>query len=197
MKILLEYVWIDAYQNLRSKIKILNGEKNNLELEDIPEWNYDGSSTGQAEGHESDIIIRPVRLFMNPFHNVYYKGIGLGYLVLCQTFDKDNKIHLTNNRVNCVEMHEKCKEYDFWFGMEQEYIIVDKSGLPYKWERPDRVFNSDSYCSAGGDRCYGREIGESRSGRPCQAKTSWLESGDRHKHKHKLPSLLVIDTIRI
>lgn len=160
MKILLEYVWIDAYQNLRSKIKILNSEKNSLELDNIPEWNYDGSSTGQAEGHESDIIIKPVRLFTNPFHNVYYKGIGLGYLVLCQTFDKDNQIHPTNNRVDCVEMHEKCNEYDFWFGMEQEYIIVDKSGLPYKWERPDRLFNSDSYCSAGGDRCYGREISE-------------------------------------
>ena len=130
MKVLLEYVWIDAYQNLRSKIKIINSNKNTIELDEVPEWNYDASSTGQSEGHESDIIIKPVRLFNNPFHNIYYKGICFSYLVLCQTFDKNNVIHPTNKRIECDEMHKKCVEKDFWFGMEQEYIIVDKNGLP-------------------------------------------------------------------
>lgn len=161
MKILLEYVWIDAYQNLRSKIKIIDHIKHyDIKLDEVPDWNYDGSSTGQSEGHESDIIIKPVRLFNNPFHNIVESQYSYSRLVLCQTFDKDNKIHSTNKRFECVEMFEKCKEYNFWFGMEQEYIIVDKSGFPYKWKTLDRTFNSDSYCSVGGDRCYGREISE-------------------------------------
>jgi glutamine synthetase len=28
--------------------------------EDLPEWNYDGSSTGQAPGHNSEVIIKYV-----------------------------------------------------------------------------------------------------------------------------------------
>ena len=88
-KILLEYVWIDAYFNLRSKIKILNHTKFEFNINYVPEWNFDGSSTGQATGHDSDIIIKPVRLFKNPFH----KDMS-AYLVLCHTFNNKNEIYI-------------------------------------------------------------------------------------------------------
>lgn len=36
-------------------------------LSDIPEWNFDGSSTYQAEGSNSDMYLVPVRMFRDPF----------------------------------------------------------------------------------------------------------------------------------
>ena len=48
-----EYIWLDGYNpepNLRSKTKVINEiieDYNNL-----PEWNYDGSSTRQADGND-------------------------------------------------------------------------------------------------------------------------------------------------
>ena len=159
-KILLEYVWIDAYFNLRSKIKILTFQKYiNFDITNVPEWNYDGSSTGQATGHDSDIIIKPVRLFKNPFHKDMRS-----YLVLCHTFNNKNEVLETNNRNRCVEVFEKYKEKEFLFGIEQEYIIVSNNKLgnaevPFGW-KTWMEFNSDSYCSAGGDRCYGRQISD-------------------------------------
>lgn len=46
-KVLAEYVWIDAEGRTRSKCKTLN--KKPSSVDDLPEWNYDGSSTGQAQ----------------------------------------------------------------------------------------------------------------------------------------------------
>jgi glutamine synthetase len=45
-----EYIWLDGYQpeqSLRSKIKATTDET-------APGWNFDGSSTQQAGGGESD-----------------------------------------------------------------------------------------------------------------------------------------------
>ncbi len=75
-KVILEYIWIDINGELRSKNRVL---KNFCIVEDnIPEWSFDGSSTGQAEGKFSDIILKPVRAFKNPFIN-YVES----YLVMC------------------------------------------------------------------------------------------------------------------
>ena len=38
-----EYIWLDVHDRLRSKIRVINDN------EEITFWNYDGSSTGQAE----------------------------------------------------------------------------------------------------------------------------------------------------
>ena len=46
---LAEYVWIGGSgQDLRSKTRVLNKEAKSVK--DLPIWNYDGSSTGQAPG---------------------------------------------------------------------------------------------------------------------------------------------------
>ena len=42
-KIIAEYVWIDGTMGLRSKCRTLPGKV--TKLADLPEWNYDGSST--------------------------------------------------------------------------------------------------------------------------------------------------------
>ena len=62
-----EYIWLDGYeptQSLRSKTRIINNF-NGL-LKDCPMWNFDGSSTQQAEGYDSDCLIKPVAIYSDP-----------------------------------------------------------------------------------------------------------------------------------
>ena len=43
MKSCLEYIWIDAKNELRCKTKVLyKFDNESLELKDLPNWNYDG-----------------------------------------------------------------------------------------------------------------------------------------------------------
>ena len=81
MKIKLEYVWLDGYKpepNLRSKVKIVEYESvRNAFLDgNFPMWNFDGSSTGQAEGYDSDILLKPVRKYKNPFFGLTFIFFG-------------------------------------------------------------------------------------------------------------------------
>ena len=51
----LEYIWLDGYEpvpNLRSKTTIKDFDSFPT-LEQLPMWNFDGSSTKQAEGGSS------------------------------------------------------------------------------------------------------------------------------------------------
>lgn len=43
---------------MRSKTKVLQKPVNSMDPKDFPEWSYDGSSTGQAKGNNSDCILR-------------------------------------------------------------------------------------------------------------------------------------------
>ena len=49
-----EYVWVDADGVQRSKTKTL--ERRPRVAEDLGVWNFDGSSTGQASGENSDVL---------------------------------------------------------------------------------------------------------------------------------------------
>jgi len=57
-RVMAEYVWIDSCGGTRSKTKTLS--KAVKSVEELPEWNFDGSSTGQAPGDNSDVYLRPV-----------------------------------------------------------------------------------------------------------------------------------------
>ena len=169
-KILLEYVWIDGDNNTRSKIKILNWEKlDELTINDIPEWNFDGSSTAQAQGKESDILIKPCSIYPNPFVN-YIQA----YLVMCDCWNKDNTPHETNHRAKLVKTSEDCIENEPLFGIEQEYIMFERKSeynpitlennlLPFKWiqhNEPGFGPQGPYYCSVGGGVCFGRKIAD-------------------------------------
>ena len=68
MAVVAEYIWIDGAEptrQLRSKtkimfdgdVKIVDGE---IDPSQFPDWGFDGSSTGQAEGDASDCKLKPV-----------------------------------------------------------------------------------------------------------------------------------------
>lgn len=78
------YVWIDGTgEHLRAKTRTINTKPQYLS--EYPIWNYDGSSTGQADGLNSDRYLRPVAVFPDPFLG------GLNVLVMCDTLDHEMK----------------------------------------------------------------------------------------------------------
>ena len=78
---------------LRSKTKILDHAVKSLG--DIPEWGYDGSSTYQATGHFSDLLLRPVKYVPDPLHREN------DILVLCEVLNPDGSVHESNTRARC------------------------------------------------------------------------------------------------
>lgn len=63
----LEYIWIGGTgHDLRCKTKTwFKGEPKSAD--ELPIWNFDGSSTGQAPGHDSEVLIKPVAIYPDPF----------------------------------------------------------------------------------------------------------------------------------
>jgi glutamine synthetase len=123
----LEYIWLDGYEpipNLRSKLQVkpFIGEPT---LEEIPYWNFDGSSTRQAEGKSSDCILKPVALYPDP-------TMDNAYLVMCEVLMPDGTPHPSNTRASILDDSEA------WFGFEQEYFLY-QNGRPLGF--PD--FESD------------------------------------------------------
>jgi glutamine synthetase len=118
MKMKLEYIWLDGYEptpNLRSKTKIVAFEGEPA-LEDVPVWNFDGSSTRQAEGSSSDCFLHPVALFPDPAR-------ANAMLVMCEVLLPDGTPHPSNSRASIPD------DPDAWFGFEQEYFLF-KDGRP-------------------------------------------------------------------
>lgn len=151
----LEYVWIDGFGELRSKTKIVD---NKDQYDKPPLWTYDGSSTGQATGTHSDVILQPVNRFIDPFSNGEY----CGSLIFCETLTSDGRPHVSNHRSACVETYYKCHSEEPLFGIEQEYLLKEINGLlPFGWatlQDPGCGPQGPYYCSVGADRSFGRHI---------------------------------------
>jgi glutamine synthetase len=157
---LAEYVWIGGSgqpDDLRCKTKTL--EKEVKSIDDLPIWNYDGSSTGQAPGKDSEVFLKPVRVFPDPFRR------GRHILVLCEARlpNRDLTPIPTNTRAPAVAIFNQHLDEHPWFGLEQEYTLFHPDGVtPLGWPKngypgPQGPY----YCGAGAQNAFGRRIVES------------------------------------
>lgn len=149
-----EYIWIDGTKptaRLRSKTKVVADD---VSHEDLPLWGFDGSSTNQAAGVNSDCVIKPVSVFPDPIRG------GDDILVLCEVLLTDMTPHPTNTRVRTVALAEKYADQEPWFGIEQEYTFF-KDGRPLGfpvngYPAPQGFY----YCGVGSDEVFGRDVVE-------------------------------------
>lgn len=147
-----EYIWIDGSKptaKLRSKTKVLPVG------EELPTWGFDGSSTNQAPGFNSDCVLNPVCYKPDPV-----RGGPNDVLVLAEVLNTDLTPHETNTRAACVETAEKFKDHEALFGIEQEYTFfkgVRPLGFPNGgYPAPQGGY----YCGVGADEVFGRDIVE-------------------------------------
>ena len=151
-----EYLWLDGYNtpNIRSKTRYidLRSKEGKISADDIPEWGFDGSSTEQADGKNSDCILKPVSIYNNTIDKV---AEGNSYIVMCEVFNTDGTPHESNTRHTLRDSLFENEDKQFWFGIEQEYTIMDsQSRRPLGW--PDYRFEYPEpqgryYCGVGGD----------------------------------------------
>jgi glutamine synthetase len=152
-KVIAEYIWIDGSNGIRSKCKTLDEKV--TDLKQLPEWNFDGSSTGQAPGHNSDVYLRPVAFYSDPFR------LGDNILVMCETWGSDGKPNPYNFRHDAAVVMQHHAKHEFWFGLEQEYTLLDFNGWPYGW--PKNGFPAPQgpyYCGVGTGKVFCRDIVE-------------------------------------
>lgn len=151
MKSKLEYIWLDGYkptQSLRSKTQVRADFGGTLE--ECPMWSFDGSSTEQADGSDSDCLLKPVAIFPDP-------GRQNAYLVMAEVLNADGTPHVSNGRATIDEADD---DEEFWFGFEQEYFLWDPAidlppGFPRGgYPRPQGPY----YCSVGAKNSFGREV---------------------------------------
>ena len=146
-----EYIWIDGTEPsplLRSKTRIVeDGKEPGI-------WGFDGSSTNQATGDDSDCVLQPVFVCPDPLRAEGAK------LVMCEVLLTDMSPHTTNTRRKSAELAEKYADQEPVFGIEQEYTFF-QYGRPMGW--PESGFPAPQgpyYCGVGGDKMPGREIVE-------------------------------------
>lgn len=155
-KLMAEYIWIDGTKPtpaLRSKIKVIDSEPRTAT--ELPDWGFDGSSTYQAEGKKSDLMLRPVRMIPNPL-----RRDRKDLLVMCEVLMPDGTPHPSNTRAGLRRIAEQHTAHEAWFGLEQEYTLF-KGGRPLGW--PEHGYPSPQgpyYCAVGSEVAFGRKLVE-------------------------------------
>ncbi len=156
-KIVIEYIWIGGSNELRSKARVLNKEDiidNDPSL--IPIWNYDGSSTEQAEGKLSEVMIKPVKICKCPFRR------GDNLMVLCDAYDSKYNPVVTNTRFCANKIFDTKLDEKPWFGIEQEFFLFNAKtdqALGFNYEIANiPIKQGQYYCSVGAKNTFGRHI---------------------------------------
>nr|AAK60408.1 glutamine synthetase II [Gelidium crinale] len=151
---IVEYVWIDGYDAVRSKGRYLKNIPS--KASDLPDWNYDGSSTNQASGEDSEVIIKPQRIFPDPFRG------KPNLLVMCDTYTPNGEPLKTNTRFECERIMNQAKDLKPWFGLEQEYFLINpNTGKPLGFPNDkDPEPQGPYYCGVSGSKMFGRDIAD-------------------------------------
>lgn len=158
-KTMVEYVWIGGTgMDIRSKSKTYT--KPIKSLDDIDDWNFDGSSTYLAPTDNSEVILKPVAMYTDPFRGDPNK------IVLCATYFIDGTPTVTNFRYHAEKiLSQKESENEPMFGVEQEYVMKNcvgtTGGIPLGfpvggYPEPQGPY----YCTVGAKYAHGREIME-------------------------------------
>jgi glutamine synthetase len=179
-KAVAEYIWLDGSEptkKLRSKTRVIEDPFYDRFADQpamLPEWSFDGSSTGQASGESSDMILVPACVRINPIHEAYYFINNFGsshdkvshYLVLCEVYYTDGKPHETNTRdklkyqLSGGKYSATVNAFYPWVGFEQEYVLL-KDGNVLGW--PMHGYPAPQgpyYCGIGSDEVIGRHVAE-------------------------------------
>jgi len=160
-KIMVEYVWLGGTEtsgglDIRNKSKTLDFVPTSPD--ELPIWNYDGSSTGQAPGSNSEVLLKPVAIYPDPFRR------EPNIMVLCEAImPKTHDPIPTNTRRAAKAQFDIKPELEPWFGIEQEYTLMKKDGAkPFGF--PDGggypAPQGPYYCGAGYDSAIGRPVAD-------------------------------------
>lgn len=128
---LFEYVWLggaNTHSDFRSKVRSIL----------VTEWNFDGSSTGQATGENTEVYLRMARRYPHPF-------FPDASLILCECYTPEGKPHVSNTRYKALCTEVAVKEEGFLFGLEQEYFLHPS--------QPQAMAPGSHYCGATDPRC--------------------------------------------
>ncbi len=166
-----EYIWLDSCGRLRSKMCFI-GHKWEDEKKypgglpvltdasgvgacQIPMWAYDGSSTGQANGEDSDTVLVPVRAVRDPLQTYGFSSV----LVLCEVFRPDGIPHPTNTRAKLRAALNAVPATDPWVGFEQEFMMYRGDDLlPYSEDVHLTREQGEFYCGVGAKKAWGRAL---------------------------------------
>lgn len=163
------YVWVsgkDTHHDIRGKDRIIYLTKEQLQMspeelleaKTFSEWNFDGSSTEQAKGIDTEIIVKPVRAFQCPLPRRACPNVSW-LVVLCECFLPNGQPTPDNTRYIARTVFDAdVSGHRPWFGMEQEYVLKC-DGRPYGW--PANGFPAPQgpyYCGFGPQAAYGRKF---------------------------------------
>merc|ERR1711937_543183 len=162
-KVIATYIWIDGAQGIRAKSRTLDGKVTSVEQ--LPGWNFDGSSCYQATTENSEIIMKPVAFFPDPFLG------GDNILVLTESYTWEDTTYKnlvpanTNFRAFAKPIFDANTDEEPWYGIEQDYTILAENNKfsvrPFGW--PSNGYPSNQgpyYCSIGGNVAFGRAVAD-------------------------------------
>lgn len=160
MYVCAEYIWIGGEQehslepNLRSKTRtiLVNDSKPFLQLHELPIWNFDGSSTDQAETAHSEVELIPVYVCKDPLRGAPH------VLVLCECVKPLKTPVKSNKRYHAARIFttELLQQYQPWFGLEQEYVLLNAGPMLSSFQTEGSLH----YCGVGKRNALGRAVAE-------------------------------------
>jgi len=158
-----EYIWYDGlegqkdifFNEMRSKTKVIQ-KPIPAGSTAFPMWSFDGSSTGQAEGDDSDCLLKPVYSCPDPIRGEPH------VLVLCEVLTPTGEPHPTNTRDRLANIIDKeITSEEPLYGFEQEYTMLGPDGRVFGW--PEGGYPAPQgpfYCGVGNEAVYGRPLAE-------------------------------------
>ena len=121
----------------------------------VSDWGFDGSSTYQARGSDSDLVLRPVCFIKDPLRGTK------NFIIMSEVFNPDGTPHKSNTRALLRQVLEAgAGDHEPWFGTEQEYTLF-KGQIPMGW--PDGGYPAPQgpfYCGVGANEVFGRDLVE-------------------------------------